>query len=391
MTNKDFIIIGGGIAGWSAIQAIREEDATSSILWVTNEDRTPYKRTQINKHIASGFAKDEFALVTHEFLVDNHIELLFDQVDLINTEKHELTFHHRGHLRYKKLIIATGKKPNTIDLGDLPTEKIFHVNNARQVENIIRVASKYDNFLVIGAGVEGVETASELASMNKNVMLIEKSAHIMERFFTPRFSAFLEESIKSSNIKLLLNINKIEYTGENMSKSAISIDDEPHEFHAVIITIGYKPNIKVAQSSNIKCKTGILVDEHLRTSASDIFAAGDVAEHPSGTTTGLWHAAEHQGYIAGKNALGKNLTLKQKPFRMKTEIFNDFYFSVPPKNDIDYEAISEEKNNVIRDMYFKNQRLEALLMKNDKERAKEYQKALMEHWTLEQIHKNIPL
>jgi NAD(P)H-nitrite reductase large subunit len=391
MTNKDFVIIGGGIAGWSAIKAIREEDTSSPILWVTNEDRIPYKRTQINKHIASGFSKDEFALISHEYLVDNHIELLYDQVELIDTEKHELTFHHRGHLRYKKLIIATGKKPNTLDLGEFPVEKIFHINTARQVENIIRTASKSENFLIIGAGIEGVETASELAAINKNVVLIEKNKHVIERFFTPRFSRILEEEIKSSGIKLILNTQKIEYAGKNMSNSIINIDGEPHEFHAVITTIGYSPNIKIAQKSNIKCKTGILVNEHLQTSAIDIFAAGDVAEHPSGAITGLWHAAEYQGYIAGKNALGKTLTMKLKPFRMKTEVFNGFYFSFPPNDTNDNEIISEEKNGIIRDLYFKNKRLEAILMKNDKERAKEYQQALMEHWTLEQIHKKLPL
>ena len=87
MIVKDFVIIGGGIAGLSAIKAIREENKKGKILWVSNEDRLPYKRTKINKNIVNGFNKEEFALIDNDWLLNNNIELLHDKVESIDTEK----------------------------------------------------------------------------------------------------------------------------------------------------------------------------------------------------------------------------------------------------------------------------------------------------------------
>ncbi len=390
MIIKDFVIIGGGIAGISAIKAIREEDKTTPILWITNEDRIPYKRTKINKSIASGFSKDEFALVNHDWLIDNHIELLFDQVEFIDTEKHELTFKHRGHLRYKKMILATGKSPRPLDINNLPKEKVFHVHTARQTENIIRNTAHSKKVIVIGAGVEGVEVADQLNKLNKEVVLVEKGTLLLPRFFTSRYSEFMKQSIEKSGVKLMLNINEISYSEDESENGILNIGGQDHEFDAIISTIGYIPNIKLALDSNINCTSGILVDQFLKTSAEDIYAAGDVAEHPDGEISNLWHAAEKQGYIAGKNILGFNIENNLLPYRMKTDVFGDFYFSVlPGENDLN--LIVEEKGDITRDMYFKNDELVALLMKNDRDRAKMYQQALMEKWDINKMKQQIPL
>lgn len=390
MITKDFVIIGAGIAGFSAMKAIREENKEVSILWVTDEDRIPYKRTKINKNIAAGFTKNEFSITDHDWLLDNHIELLYDRVEVIDPNKHELIFKHRGHLRYEKLIITIGNIPNKLPIDDLPLDNIYHVHTALQTENIIRTTITSKKYLVIGAGVEGVETAEQLLKLKKDVVLIDKNNQVLPHFFTPRFSDLLINDIQKSDIQLYLNVKNITYREGEYDKSIINIDGTDFEFDTIISTIGYSPNIKLAYDSNIDCSTGILVNDELKTSAVDIYAAGDVVEHPSGEITGLWHAAEKQGYIAGKNALGKQLKFELQPYRMKTEVFGEFYFSVIPKSN-NLDLISEEKGNVIRDLYFKDDKLEALLMKNDKDRAKTYQLALMEKWSLDKIHTEIPL
>ncbi|TLX75593.1 NAD(P)/FAD-dependent oxidoreductase [Labilibacter sediminis] len=390
MIIKDFVIIGAGIAGFSAIKAIREETKEKSILWITNEDRIPYKRTKINKNIAKGFNKNDFALIEHDWLVDNHIELLYDEVTEIKTDKNELIFNHRGHLRYKKLIIATGNTPNPLNINNLPAENIHHIHSARQAENIIRTTRQSNKYLIIGAGVEGVEIADQLIKLKKEVVLVEKNKEVISRFFNPRFSQLMRKSIINSGINLITEVKNISYKESLSDQAIIEIDGIEYEFDTIISTIGYTPNIKLADDSYITCDKGILVNEKLETSAQDVYAAGDVAQHPSGEITGLWHAAEKQGYIAGKNAAGQNLQNILKPFRMKTEVFNEFYFSaLPPNNDTN--VITEEKENMIRELYFKNNKLQGVLMLNDQSRAKTYQRALMEQWTPDEINKKLPL
>jgi len=390
MTSKEFVIIGGSIAGLSAIKAIREENSTAHILWVTNEDRLPYKRTQINKNITIGFEKDAFAMVDHDWLIDNHIELLFDEVILISHDKKELTFKHRGNLKYEKLILCTGNIPKKISIAELDEEYIFHIHTARQAENIIRNANKAKDYLVIGAGVEGIETAEQLIKLNKNVTIVEKENHVLKRFFTPKYSKYIEEILHVKNANLLLNNHTIEFIEEKENKVYLSLDGKIRKFDSIISTIGYIPNLKLAIDSKIQTNKGILVDKYLQTSIEGIYAAGDAAEHTEGAITGLWHAAEKQGYIAGKNACSLKTELTLEPYRMKTELFNQFFFSVLPKED-ELKLITEEKALITRDLYFKNNKLHACLMRNDKERAKIYQKALLEHWDLNTIHKELPL
>ena len=390
MNAKNFIIIGGGIAGLSAIKAIREENKTDSVLWVSDEDRMPYKRTKINKHIASGFSKDEFALTDHHWLMENHIELLFDTAEQIDPRKHELTFKHRGTLKYNKLIIATGKIPRFLNIDGLPQEIVHQVHTARQVENIIRSAVKAKRYLVIGAGVEGVETAEQLVKLGKEVTLVERNSMVLKRFFTPKFAHLMEDSIEKAGVRLLLDIKQIAYNETESGESLVSIDEQEHKIDTIISSIGYLPNTKLAVDADIKCNVGILVNEYLETSAPDVYAAGDVAEHPLGQITGLWHAAEHQGHIAGLNACGKQIKLELKPFRMKTEVFGGYYFSVLPYLN-NLTLIEEKKGGIARDMYFKDDKIEALLMKNDGDRAKMYQQALMEKWSLARVRKEIPL
>jgi NAD(P)H-nitrite reductase large subunit len=390
MTTKDFVIIGGSIAGLSAIKAIRESHQTTSILWITNEDRLPYKRTKINKGIGAGFEKEDFALIDNNWLINNHIELLYDHVQSINPEHHELTFQHRGNLRYKKLILATGNTPNQLKIEGLDRDKILPVYTAHQAENIIRSTAHSKKYLIIGAGVEGVETAEQLIKLNKEVVLIDSSNRLLSRFFTPYFSDLMKNTLEQANVKLILNVQQLSYQGEANKRSKIIINQEEFEFDTIISSIGYTPNTQLARDGHIACNKGILVNEYLQTSTPDIYAAGDVAEHSNGLITGLWHAAEEQGFIAGKNSLGIQTKLTLLPFRMKTEVFNEFYFAVPPHEN-NLELISEEKHKVIRHLYFKKGTLVALLMKNDKERAKMYQKALMEQWNLSTIHEKIPL
>ena len=390
MIVKDFVIIGGGIAGLSAIKSIREEDTESSVLWITDEDRLPYKRTKINKNIVNGFGKEDFALIDHDWLVNNHVELLYDRVDHIDAKLHELAFKHRGHLRYKKLILATGNKSNQLLVDNLPEEKIFHVHTARQVENIIRFCKKSKKYLIIGAGVEGVETADQLIKMDKEVVLIDRNNTVIKRFLDQKYSDFLVESIQKSGIKFYPNITELNFSENESGKSVLTFDGKEVEFDALILTLGYTPNTDLALSADLKCNTGVLVNEYLQTSDDDIYAAGDVAEHVTGQITGLWHAAEKQGYIAGKNAMGKDIVFKLEPFRMKTEVFNEFYFSVKPQGDED-EVVIEENDGVVRDIYLKDGKVSALLMKNDGARAKLYQQSIMEQWELDRFKNEIPL
>jgi len=149
----------------------------------------------------------------------------------------------------------------------------------------------------------------------------------------------------------------------------------------VVFSIGTKPEITLAQQAGLATNRGVLVNEYLQSSHPDVFAAGDVAEHPGGYISGLWHDAEWQGMLAGSNASGNKQINNKRPFRLKMEVFDQYYFSMnAPINNKAYKPQTIQVNDRFYQAYFHNDRLIGLLMLNDKARSKLAEQAVLESW-----------
>jgi NAD(P)H-nitrite reductase large subunit len=161
---------------------------------------------------------------------------------------------------------------------------------------------------------------------------------------------------------------------------------ETATFDMVVFCIGVAPRIELAKGAGLSVNTGILVDEHLRTSEPTIYAAGDCAEHRDGSLTDLWHAAEYQGVVAAKNAMGHAMEFDNPPFRLKCEVFGAYFFSInKPRNPLDYGIEEHESGPRYQCFYFSDDELVSAIMVNDKERAKEYQQAVRERWDRDRV------
>jgi len=382
-----YIIIGGGIAGLSAIKAIRQYDS-APILLISNEDRLPYKRTQINKLLSKGFSKDEMAIHEETYYQQNSIDLLYEQVEAIDTVNNTVATNQRTRT-YQKLLLATGQQPRTIDFQDIPKDKLFTIYKAADSEKLIQFAQNHKRFLILGGGVEGVEMAYQLKLMQKDVTLIHNSEHLMNHHLSPAISGMLEDVLRENNIEIIKSTDKsIEFKEGKINLKHIQ---STHYFDAIIECIGATPNIQLAMQAGIKTQRGICVDQYFQTSAKDIFAAGDVAQLVDGSISGLWHFAEYQGAIAGANMCGHAVEYSPKQFRLKTEVFGHFFFSMNHNSTIQYESTHcESSKEKYRELHLRNNQLIAALMVNDKENAKQYEKAVREGWNLEQIKTQIP-
>jgi len=382
-----YIIIGAGIAGLSAIKAIKQYDS-SPILLISNEDRLPYKRTQINKLLSKGFSKDEMAINEETYYQQNSIDLLYEQVEAIDTVNNTVATNQRT-ITYQKLLLATGQQPRTIDFQYITKDKLFTIYKATDSEKLIQFAQNHNRFLILGGGVEGVEMAYQLKLMQKDVTLIHKSKHLMNHHLSPAISGMLEDVLRENNIEI---IKSADYSIEfKEGKINLKHNQSTNYFNAIIECIGATPNIQLAAQAGIKTQRGICVDQYFQTSAKDIFAAGDVAQLVDGSISGLWHFAEYQGAIAGSNMCGHTVEYSPKQFRLKTEVFGHFFFSMNFNATTQYESIHcESSKEKYRELYLYNNQLVAILMVNDKENAKQYEKAVREGWNLEQIKTKIP-
>jgi len=254
------------------------------------------------------------------------------------------------------------------------------------------VTKNKKRFLIIGGGVEGVETADQLVRKGKEVILASRMKYPLQKLFPYEFIKPLEESMLKRGVELYsgVSVATIERVGD---KYKTHLKGQELVFDEIVASTGTMPNIQLAISAGIKTERGIMVDEWMHTSNPDIIAAGDVAQHKNGVITGLWHAAEHQGKLAAINLYSKNEAHTQPPYRLKTEVFNQFLFSAEYEIIVtaEYDVLKEDEKGVKRWMFFKDDKLKAALMLNDGLRAKQYQQALMEEWSKSKVKKELPL
>lgn len=390
---EHYIIIGAGIAGLSAIKSIREENALVKITLLTDEDRLPYKRTKINKSIAKGFKTDEFSIYENSWYTEQKVALVHAKVKALHPKSKKVELSSGEQLNYTKLLVATGASPVIPDIKGAMPHDFLHVQNAAMVERLIKTCSEDNNeFLIIGGGIEGLETANQLVKLSKKVVVIDQLENPLKHLFPAHITWDIYGNLKKLGVEMLFG-HRITTMEKGQKGYHFSVDGQSYTANHMIACTGTRPNMYLAQNAGLAINKGILIDEFLNTSSPDIYAAGDVAEHSNGMVTGLWHPAEKQGITAAKNMLGQKTAHQHIPFRLKTTLANHFYFTgnYSPGAADKYELLKQENGKTYREVYHKNNTIHAIIMVDDKLRSKIYQRAVFEQWPLDKFHHELPL
>lgn len=390
--NYPIIAVGASIAAISFIRTLRNNGDNRKVLLIHGEDRLPYKRTKINKNMVRGFAKDEFKIADNEWYSDNHVDLIYDRVINIDNREKLISTKLGNVYSYDKLLLATGAAPVIPKIGGIASEEIHGVQNAWDVDRVLSECSTKQRFLIIGGGVEGVETADQLVRKGKDVILANRMRYPLQKLFPEDLLKVLEQKMLDKGVSLFKGVSVASLRKQG-GGYVVTLQGQDLQFDAVIACTGAIPNIELGVKAGLKVERGIIVNEFMQTSDADILAAGDVAQHARGVITGLWHAAEYQGKLAALTVLGKPEAHTLPPFRLKTEVFDLFMFSgayerVIPGLD---EQISEKHGDIQRILYYADNRLKAAVFINDGQRAKVYQQALFEQWSKEMVEAELPL
>ncbi|HUX20336.1 MAG TPA: FAD/NAD(P)-binding oxidoreductase [Spirochaetia bacterium] len=393
-----YIIVGGGIAGFSAARAIRERDPDGSLVILNGEDRLPYKRTKISKRAAAGFSRDDFSLEPEKWYQENRIDLITGRsADGLSIAPQRVHLDSGSILSWERLILASGARPVLppgVETSD--RDGIHVVRSAAQVEHLRRAIEAVGRVAIVGSGVLGVEVCEQVRLLGKEVLLIGSGPLPLSNRLNGDLAQMLSVGLSGHGVELHMNERILGVTrDENRPKEGrllIETTQGQHSADLVVFCIGVQANVEIAASAGIAVDHGILVDEYLCTSAPGIYAAGDAAEHPLGYVSYLWHAAELQGKIAGSNAAGDSVVHDSPPFRMKCEVFGHYFFAMNrPPSDEGYEVIVEAEGALYRSLYYREGRLCGALMANDKERAKSYVQAVREGWSMAETGRRIPL
>ena len=383
MDQYHIAIIGAGIAGVSAARTIAERDG-GSVLLINGEPEAPYKRTRASKHIAGGFQPEDFALESAEWYARHGVTLLNGvQVDRIDLTGRALYTDNGDAKGFDKLILAVGSQPlfpRTVRPND--ADSFFVVRSAGDVHRLTKAARAAKRVLIDGMGVLAVEVAAELRKMGVQVTLAGAAAQLMPRQLSIRAAEIMENLLTSNDVTLRFQEEILSFEPRKKGGFAVAMIRDSATFDLVVLCIGVAPRTELARNTGVDVNNGIMVDEHLRTSAPDVYAAGDAAEHRNGHITELWHAAEYQGRIAALNALGEPTIFDDPPFRLKCEVWGSYFFSVnKPRNTLDYDIVEREQSDTYQCFYCDGETVKGAVMVNDADRAKLYEQVVREGWS----------
>jgi len=331
-----YVIVGGGLAGTSAIEGIRELDKKGSILLIAGEKHPPYDRPPLSKKLWFGKKKvEEIFLHDEKFYGQNGVTVKTGtMVTSLDATKKMLVDHKDNTYGFKKLLLATGGFPRTLPIPGGNLEGICYY---RYIDDYLRIrqeASAGKSAVVIGGGFIGSEIAAALNINKVDVTMIFPDPYLVNRVFPEYLGRAIQDQYRSRGIKILSNEQPSVFSKNANKFMTYTLSGKKVESDMVIVGIGIAPYLDLARNAGLQTADGILVDEYLKTSLSDIYAAGDNAFFPYqvlGKQTRIehWDNALNQGKWAGRNMAGA-----REPFTYMPYFFSDLF-------EFGYEAVGE--------------------------------------------------
>jgi len=311
------LIIGGGAAGLACAIELRKLGYRGSITMLSADADPPCDRPNLSKDYLAGTAPEEWIpLRTAEWYRDNQIDLrLGFEVTAIDPEGRTVESSSGERVAFDRLLLATGAEPNRLSSPGFDGENVFTLRSLADARAIAAVAEPGKRTAVIGSSFIGLEAAASLRKREVEVDVIAPEKVPFERVLGAELGHFFKDLHEANGVRFHLGRVAATYDGRTVTLS----DGARIEADFVLVGVGVRPRVQLAEAAGLAIGNGVLVDEHLETSVPGIYAAGDIAAYPdpiSGERARIehWAVAERQGEVAAANMLGGKRRFDSAPF-----------------------------------------------------------------------------
>ncbi|MHB9861890.1 NAD(P)/FAD-dependent oxidoreductase [Streptomyces sp. YIM S03343] len=329
--DQTFVIVGGGLAGAKAAETLRAEGFSGRVILICDERDHPYERPPLSKgYLLGKEARDSVYVHELAWYARNDIELHLGQtVAAVDRSARTVRFGDGTIVRYDKLLIATGSEPRRLDIPGTDLVGVHHLRrlaHAERLKSVLASLGRDNGHLVIaGAGWIGLEVAAAAREYGAEVTVVEPSSTPLHGVLGPELGTLFADLHREHGVRFHFGARLTEIVGQDGVVLAARTDDgEEHPAHDVLAAIGAAPRTGLAEAAGLEIADrahggGIVVDEWLRTSDPDIYAAGDVAAFPHplfGTRLRVehWANALNGGPVAARAMLGKDVTYDRVPY-----------------------------------------------------------------------------
>jgi NADPH-dependent 2,4-dienoyl-CoA reductase/sulfur reductase-like enzyme/nitrite reductase/ring-hydroxylating ferredoxin subunit len=314
---ESIVIIGAGAAGNAAAEMLRREGYGGSITMIGRDDSVPYDRPNLSKDYLAGNAPEEWIpLRPPEFYDEHKIELIRDaEVESVDPKSRSVKLSNGESRSFDKLLLATGAEPVKLPIPGNDLKHVHYLRTLRDSRAIIAAADKSKRAVVIGASFIGLEVAASLRARGLSVDVVAPEKIPLERVLGPQIGSFVRKIHEGEGVTFHLG-----HTSKEIRSDSVVLEDGSSlPADIVVVGVGVRPLISLAEKAGAQIDKGVSTNEFLETSLSGVFAAGDIARYPeprSGENVRIehWVVAERQGQTAARNMLGRNEPFSSVPF-----------------------------------------------------------------------------
>jgi len=314
---RRIVIVGGGAAGFAAAEMLRRHGYDGELTMLSSDEDAPYDRPNLSKDYLAGTAEEAWMpLRSDDFYADSKIGLhLKTTVADIDTQAHVVTTGDGRGFPFDRLLLATGAEPVRLKIPGAERPHVFTLRSMADSRAIIAQAGRAKSAVILGAGFIGLEAAAALRERGLSVHVVTQDTRPFEKVLGPELGDFIRSLHEEHGVTFHLDAT-IASIGE---RTALLSNGREVDAGLVIIGVGVRPRVALAEKAGIATDRGILVDEFLETDRPGIFAAGDAARwHDPGSgerrRVEHWVVAERQGQRAAENMLGLRRPFLDVPF-----------------------------------------------------------------------------
>ena len=323
-----FVIVGGGLAGAKAAETLRAEGFTGDIVLLGQEPERPYERPPLSKGYLLGKAERDSAFVhPADWYAEHAVDLRTGvAATAIDPAAHMVTFGG-GTISYDKLLLATGASARRINIPGATLDGVSYLRTLWDSDRLREAFVRGRRVVVVGAGWIGLETAAAARLAGCQVTVVEPQLGALYNALGPEAGGAFADLHRSHGVEFRFGETAMEFHGDAAGRvgSVLTSAGTVVPADMVVVGIGVVPNDGLASAAGLEVSNGVITDAALRTSAPDIFAAGDVAnsflpllgrhervEH--------WANALHGGPAAARSMLGQQVEYNRVPY-----FFSDQY------------------------------------------------------------------
>jgi NAD(P)H-nitrite reductase large subunit len=318
-----YVVIGSGVAGIAAIEAVRSVDTRGEIVLVGEDPYGFYSRPGLAYYLTGELHDKALFPRTADDLRKLNFRYINKRVTKIARAEHTLELEDRSTILYDRLLIAVGAQALPLEVPGADLEGVLKLDHLTDAKRILKQMRRGRTAAVVGGGITALELVEGLRARGMNVHYLLRGDRYWSNVLDEQESRIVERRLLAEGVVLHHHAEVIEITGSNGKAGAVRLlNGQTLKCDLVAYAIGIRPRVELAKQAGLAIDRGILVNEYLQTNDPDVFAAGDVAQayDPlSGRSIldSLWTPARQQGVAAGLNMAGKRTAyIKSPPFNV---------------------------------------------------------------------------